>query len=96
LGQTASHSPWLLQVTQRFGDKVNPHIHLHTISADGAFDAAGVFPPMPFDVQGDIAVLTRLFAERLLDLMVRRKCLSPRSSRHLKTRCSAVSSSIWG
>jgi len=28
---------------------------------------------MPFDMQGDIEVLERLFAQRVLDLMVRRK-----------------------
>jgi len=68
----------MVVLPQRFGDKVNPHLHLHALATDGAFDADGVFHPMPFDMQGDIEVLTRLFAKRVLDLMVRRKRLSQR------------------
>ncbi len=68
----------MVVVPQRFGDRVNPHIHLHALTTDGAFDTEGVFHPMPFDMQGDIEVLTRLFARRVLDLMVRRKRLSTR------------------
>lgn len=68
----------MVVVPQRFGDRVNPHIHLHALASDGAFDSEGVFHPMPFDMQGDIEVLTRLFAKRVLDLMVRRKRLSMR------------------
>ena len=54
----------------------DPLDHLHSLATDGAFDAEGVFHPMPFDMQGDIEVLERLFAKRLLDLMVRCKRLS--------------------
>ncbi len=54
-------------------ERANPHIHLHALATDGAFDGDGVFHPMPFDMQGDVEVLTRLFAKRVLDLMVRRK-----------------------
>jgi len=68
----------MVVVPQRFGDRVNPHIHLHALATDGAFDAEGVFHSMPFDMQGDIEVLERLFARRVLDLMVRRKRLSIR------------------
>ncbi len=68
----------MVVLPQRFGDRVNPHLHRHTLARDGAFDSAGVFHPMPFDMQGDIEVLTRLFAKRVLDLMVRRKRLSQR------------------
>ncbi len=68
----------MVVVPQRFGDKVNPHLHVHALATDGAFDKDGLFHPMPFDMQGDIEVLTRLFAKRVLDLMVRRKRLSTR------------------
>ncbi len=68
----------MVVVPQRFGDRVNPHIHLHALATDGAFDTEGVFHPMPFDMQGDIDVLERLFARRVLDLMVRHKRLSVR------------------
>jgi hypothetical protein len=68
----------MVVVPQRFGDRVNPHIHLHAMATDGAFDTEGVFHPMPFDMVGDVEVLTRLFAKRVLDLMVRRKRLSRR------------------
>jgi hypothetical protein len=42
----------MVVVPQRFGDKVNPHIHLHALATDGAFDSEGVFHPMPFDIKG--------------------------------------------
>jgi len=54
----------LVVVPQRFGDRVNPHLHLHALAADGAFDDEGVFHSMPCDAQGDIEVLERLFARR--------------------------------
>jgi hypothetical protein len=68
----------MVVLPQRFGDRVNPHLHLHALASDGAFDAEGVFHPMPFDMQGDIEVLQRLFAKRVLELLVRRKRLSTR------------------
>jgi ribosomal protein S27E len=68
----------MVVVPQRFGDRVNPHIHLHALATDGAFDVDGLFHPMPFDEQVDIEVLERLFARRVLDLMVRHKRLSRR------------------
>jgi len=68
----------MVVVPQRFGDRVNPHIHLHALATDGAFDRDGLFHSMPFDMQGDIEVLERLFARRVLDLMVRHKRLSVR------------------
>ena len=68
----------LVVVPQRFGDRVNPHLHLHALASDGAFDRDGLFHPMPIDMQGDIEVLERLFARRVLDLMVRHKRLSVR------------------
>jgi len=68
----------MVVLPQRFGDGVNPHIHLHALATDGAFDKDGLFHPMPFDMQGDIEVLTKLFAKRVLDLMVRCKRLSQR------------------
>ena len=36
----------MVVLPQRFGDRVNPHIHLHALATDGAFDAAGDFHPM--------------------------------------------------
>ena len=42
----------MVVVPQRFGDKVNPHIHLHALATDGVFDKEGVFHPMPFDIKG--------------------------------------------
>jgi hypothetical protein len=68
----------MVVVPQRFGDKVNPHLHLHALASDGAFDRDVLFHPMPFDMQSDIEVLSRLFAKRVLDLMVRHKRLSMR------------------
>ncbi len=52
------------------------NLHCHALATKGAFDRDGLFQLMPFDKQGDIVVLERLFARRVLDLMVRRKRLS--------------------
>lgn len=68
----------MVVVPQRFGEKANAHIHLHALVTDGAFDSVGNFHHLPFDMQGDIDVLRKLFEKRVLDLMVRRKRLSPR------------------
>ena len=37
--------------TQFFGDKVNPHVHLHALATDGAFDPDGNFHRLSFDMQ---------------------------------------------
>ncbi len=42
----------MVVVPQRFGDRANPHIHLHALSTDGAFDSTGVFHPMPLICRG--------------------------------------------
>jgi hypothetical protein len=68
----------MVVVPQRFGEKINPHIHIHALVSDGAFDREGNFHPMPYDMQGDIDALRKLFEKRVLDLMVRRKRLSTR------------------
>jgi len=31
----------MVVVPQRFGDRVNPHLHLHALATDGAFDREG-------------------------------------------------------
>jgi hypothetical protein len=42
---------------QRFGDKVNPDLHLHALATDGAFDAGDVFhPKMPESFHSDVTV----------------------------------------
>ena len=53
---------------QRFGDRLNPHLHLHVVATDGAF-AGGSFLRLALGPE-DLALLQRLFAERLLAALV--------------------------
>lgn len=62
---------------QFFGDKVNPHIHLHCLCTDGAFDKEGNFYYLPVDANHDIDILKKLFEKRVLDLLVAHERLSP-------------------
>jgi hypothetical protein len=71
-------SAGLVIVPQFFGDKVNPHVHLHGLVTDGTFDPDGNFYRLPFDIQDDIAVLQRLFEKRVLDLLVQHHRLGER------------------
>jgi hypothetical protein len=63
---------------QLFGDKLNPHPHLHGICTDGAFDPHGNFHRLPFDMQDDVAVLQKLLERNVLDLLVEHGRLSQR------------------
>ena len=65
-------------VLLRFGDRVNPHLRHHALATDDSFDRGGLFYPMPFDMQGDIEVLERLFARRGLDL-IRAEAAEPKA-----------------
>jgi len=68
----------MIVVPQRFGERLNPHIHLHALATDGTFDPDGEFYSLPLDMQYEMDVLRKLFQKKVLDLMVRRKRLSPR------------------
>jgi hypothetical protein len=63
---------------QLFGDAVNPHPHLHSLSTDGAFDADGNFYQLSFDAHDDIQTLRRLFEGEVLDFLVQQGRLSER------------------
>ena len=66
----------LVIMPQFFGDKVNPHIHLHCLCTDGAFDPEGTFHRLPIDANQDAKVLCKLFEKKILDLLVKHNRLS--------------------
>ncbi len=66
----------LVLTPQLFGDAVNPHVHLHGLCTDGAFDSSGAFHRLFVDAQGDIQTLTKLFEKGVLDLLVNNQRLS--------------------
>lgn len=49
----------MVVVSQRFGDRVNRHIHLHAMAGAGAFEAEGVFHSMPLETQEDTGAAAR-------------------------------------
>jgi hypothetical protein len=67
--------PAMLVVPQSFGNLVNPHAHLHALSALGVFDQEGTFHPAPDDL--DFAPLEELFAQRTLKMMLEREAIPP-------------------
>ena len=73
LGRTSA-KPGTICFIQRFGDRVNSHVHLHVLCTDGAFDEEG-FHRLPLDPE-DIEYLERLFARHLLNDLVVAKRLS--------------------
>ena len=84
LGRTSA-KPGTICFIQRFGDRVNSHVHLHVLCTDGAFDEEG-FHRLPLDPE-DIEYLERLFARHLLNDLVaaksqRRKLQAPPHQRH--------------
>lgn len=60
----------MVLVPQLFGDALNPHVHLHSLVTDGAFDAQGNFHRLLYDAGKDTETLTQLFAVRVLDMLV--------------------------
>jgi hypothetical protein len=65
----------IVAMPQMFGDRINPHPHIHALVTEGAFDQQGKFYQLNIEPQLEIHFLTRLFAEKLLSYLVSTKCL---------------------
>ncbi len=66
----------MITLPQLFGDKLNPHPHLHSIVTEGAFNKKGNF--LRLNTRGSYAnkALRTLFERKVLDILVKKKRLS--------------------
>ncbi len=67
----------MMVIPQLFGDRLNHHLHLHSLISDGAFDAEGNFYRLAMDMEHDIAALNKLWTKRVLDALVENNCMTP-------------------
>ncbi|MGB8953030.1 MAG: transposase [Candidatus Aminicenantales bacterium] len=68
-----SLEPGVVAVIQTFGDRINFHPHLHFLVTEGGVDEAGVFHRVS---SFDDARLASLFAQEVLEFLIRRELLS--------------------
>jgi len=66
--------PGLIAAIQTFGNRMNPHPHLHFLVTEGGVDKAGLFHKIP---RLDDSRLAELFAREVLGFLVHKKLLSP-------------------
>ena len=66
--------PGLIAAIQTFGDRINPHPHLHFLVTEGGVDKAGVFHKVS---RIDDSRLAKIFAREVLSDLVRKELLSP-------------------
>ena len=66
--------PGLIAAIQTFGDRINPHPHLHFLVTEGGVDNAGLFHKIP---RIDDSRLAEIFAREVLSDLVRKELLSP-------------------
>ncbi len=66
----------MITLPQLFGDKLNPHPHLHSIVTEGAFDKEGRF--LRLNTKGSYSnnALKNLFETKVLDFLVNKRRLS--------------------
>ncbi len=67
----------MMVIPQFFGDRLNHHLHLHSLISDGAFDTEGNFYRLAMDMEHDIAALNTLWTKRVLDALVKNKRMTP-------------------
>ena len=66
---TTSAGSWgIFAAIQTFGDRINLHVHLHFLVAEGGVDEAGVFHKIP---RIDDSRLAEIFAREVLAMLVR-------------------------
>jgi len=68
-------TPGLICHIQLFGDRLNPHVHVHALCTDGAFDQEG-FHHLPLGPE-DLEYLQRLFQEEVFRELIRRGLITP-------------------
>ena len=66
--------PGVIAAIQTFGNRMNPHPHLHFLVTEGGVDKAGEFHKVP---RIDDTRLAELFAREVLADLVHKKLLSP-------------------
>ena len=66
--------PAMIVAPQSFGNLLNPHAHLHSVSSLGVFDQEGTFHAAPHDL--DFTPLEALFRERTLKMMLKREAIT--------------------
>ncbi|MDH4270831.1 MAG: transposase [Candidatus Aminicenantes bacterium] len=66
--------PGVIAAIQTFGNRMNPHPHLHFLVTEGGVDKAGLFHKVP---RLDDSRLAGLFAREVLVDLVRKQLLSP-------------------
>ena len=88
-GGGATAAPAQLHMIQRFGSKVNLHVHVHAAVSDGVFELEGGrlrFLPSPEPTQEELAELSRALRRRILKRMLRLKALPRESGEELLAR----------
>lgn len=66
--------PGVIAAIQTFGERINPHPHLHFLVTEGGVDEAGVFHKIS---RLDDSRLASLFAHEVLGFLVHKELLSP-------------------
>jgi hypothetical protein len=65
--------PGMVSVLQTFGDRINPHPHVHAVVSRGAWTRDGRFVPIPYV---DPHAAQRLFAHKVLAFLQRKELIS--------------------
>lgn len=88
-GANAQASPAQVHMVQRFGSKVNLHVHVHAVASDGTFELEEGrlrFYPVPEPSAQELAELSRKLKRRILLRMLRLGALPEESAREMLAR----------
>ena len=82
-------APGQFHAIQRFGSKVNLHVHVHAVVSDGVFALEGgtlKFHPAPTPTASELAELSRQLRRRILKRMLRLKAVPEESAAEMLAR----------
>ena len=82
-------APGQYHAIQRFGSKVNLHVHVHAVVSDGVFALEGgtlKFHPAPTPTASELAELSRQLRRRILKRMLRLKAVPEESAAEMLAR----------
>lgn len=88
-GTNTHASPAQVHMVQRFGSKINLHVHVHAVVSDGVFvleEGRLKFHPAAEPSAQDVADLSRRLKRRILMRMLRLKALPEESAREMLAR----------
>jgi hypothetical protein len=76
--------PGMVSVLQTFGDRINPHPHVHTIASRGGWTRDDRFAPVPYV---DPHVAEQLFRHKVLAFLQHEELIMerPRAPRHIRS-----------